>query len=79
MLPNYVIVAQQKKDALYVCELCQKHGKSYRSIPLIENDESQVATPIEIKIVPSDDNTLSSQIHSRHGKVCNLSYPHIWY
>lgn len=72
MLLNYVIVAQQKKDALYVCELCQKHGKGYGSIPLIENDES-ITQPIKLKTVPSDDTTLSPQIHSRHGKVCNLS------
>ncbi|RVW39123.1 Rhodanese-like domain-containing protein 6 [Vitis vinifera] len=64
---------QQKKDALYVCELCQKHGKGYGSIPLIENDESQVITqPIKLKTVPSDDTTLSPQIHSRHGKVPSL-------
>lgn len=63
----------QKKDALYVCELCQKHGKGYGSIPLIENDESQVITqPIKLKTVPSDDTTLSPQIHSRHGKVPTL-------
>lgn len=74
MLLNYVIVAQQKKDALYVCELCQKHGKGYGSIPLIENDESrEITQPIKLKTVPSDDATLSPQIHSRHGKVRNLS------
>lgn len=60
----------QKKGSQYICELCQKNGKTVRSIPLIENDESQeLSIPIETKVVPiSNHAALSSQLPWRHGK-----------
>lgn len=43
-----VCVICQKEDALYVCELCQKHGKVIGKSALDEIDESQLTSPPEI-------------------------------
>jgi hypothetical protein len=60
------------EDAIYVCELCQKHGKVVQSLPSLENGKTQVSSSQEEhKTVPSD-TKLSPQLPWSHGKVCNL-------
>lgn len=56
---------QQKEDAFFVCELCQKHGKVIGKSTLDEIDESQLTSPPEIgQIIQST---------RRQGKVCHGS------
>ncbi|XP_031266413.1 rhodanese-like domain-containing protein 6 isoform X1 [Pistacia vera] len=62
----------RKQGDLYVCELCQKHGKTVGSIPLIEESKSRVTSlPIELKSV-STGPLSSPQLPCRHavGTVC---------
>ncbi|XVE63140.1 hypothetical protein DITRI_Ditri06bG0176200 [Diplodiscus trichospermus] len=59
---------QIKCDA-YVCELCQKHRMDIRSIPSVENSETEaVLDQHDLKTVCSD-SMLSSQLPSRYGNV----------
>lgn len=64
----------QKKGSQYICELCQKNGKTVGSIPLIENNESQeLFIPNEPEGVPTSDHTgFSPQLPWRNGKVGDL-------
>lgn len=59
---------QQKEKSLYVCELCQKHGKGVGSVPSIENGKTQAVLSEELKTVFSD-TELSRQVSWSHGKV----------
>ena len=65
----------QIEGALYVCELCLKHGKGVvDSVASNENGKTQaVASEVELKTVLSD-TKLSSQLPWSHGKVCNLHH-----
>ncbi|KAF5463304.1 hypothetical protein F2P56_019226 [Juglans regia] len=55
----------QKEKPLYVCELCQKHGKGVGSVPSIENGETQAGSSEELKTVFSD-TELSRQVPWSH-------------
>lgn len=62
------------EEAAYVCELCQKHGKSVESIPSIENEELHLQGEFSI-ISPkpvSSDAEISPQPHLSRGKVLAL-------
>lgn len=60
----------QMEGAQYICELCQKHGKSIGSTPISEDSKMKVTSlQIELKNVSSD-STVSPQMPWRHGKVC---------
>lgn len=66
------VVGLQKQGPLYVCELCQKHGKAVGSISSIEESKSRVTSlPTELTIV-STGPLSSPQLPCRHGKVCIL-------
>ncbi|KAG5525479.1 hypothetical protein RHGRI_031956 [Rhododendron griersonianum] len=60
----------RKKRSQYICELCQKNGKTVGSIPLIENNESQeLFIPNEPEGVPTSDHAgFSPQLPWRNGK-----------
>jgi hypothetical protein len=77
---NYLFASEfcyhglQIEGALYVCELCLKHGKSVGSVATSENGKTQaVSSEVELKTV-SPDTKLSSQLPWSHGKVCNLHH-----
>lgn len=59
----------QKKTSQYICELCQKNGKTVGSIPLIANGESQeLSLPVEPEDVPTSDHAgFLPQLPWRHG------------
>ncbi|GLT88434.1 hypothetical protein SLE2022_064610 [Rubroshorea leprosula] len=53
-------------DGVYVCELCQKHGKGIESIPSIKDSKSEAALDQNGLKKLSSDSKLSSQLSSRH-------------
>jgi len=64
-------VCEQEEEAVYVCELCQKHGKGVDSI-VAENGKPQDILPkVSVKTISSDA-ILSPQLHGEQGKVCLL-------
>lgn len=61
----------RKEEAVYACELCQKHGKVIES-NVAENGEQQDILPqVELKTISSD-TILSPQLHGEQGKVLGL-------
>lgn len=57
----------QKKETLYVCELCRKHGKDGRQIAQFQSTISEVVSlQNELEIV-------SQQLPWSNGKVCTNS------
>jgi hypothetical protein len=66
-----IFVGGQKEEAVYACELCQKHGKVIES-NVAENGEQQDILPqVELKTISSD-TILSPHLHGGQGKVCLL-------
>lgn len=61
----------KSEGALYVCELCQKHGKGAGSVPSNENGKIQAASIVQLKTI-SPDTKLSTQLNWRHGKMTGL-------
>eukprot|EP00257_Ricinus_communis_P012992 XP_015570326.1 rhodanese-like domain-containing protein 6 isoform X2 [Ricinus communis] len=59
----------QMKEAVYVCELCQKHGKAVGSVPLTENGQPEETMPESELQSISSDNDLLSQLQLGQGKV----------
>ncbi|XP_065854508.1 rhodanese-like domain-containing protein 6 isoform X2 [Euphorbia lathyris] len=56
----------QKKEAAFVCELCQKHGKIVGSAPASENGISETMPGNELKCISSND-VLSCQMLQGQG------------
>ncbi|KAJ9180353.1 hypothetical protein P3X46_008611 [Hevea brasiliensis] len=57
----------QMREAVYVCELCQKHGKVVGLIPSTENSKPEETMPDgELACIPSDTAFLC-QLHQGHG------------
>lgn len=58
------VIAAQKKETLYVCELCRKHGKEGEVISQFQSSKSKVVLPqSELEIG-------SQQLLWSNGKVC---------
>ncbi|KAK4851909.1 hypothetical protein QYF36_019350 [Acer negundo] len=62
----------QIEEAVYVCELCQKHSRSVGSLPSTEDGKIEFASPqFELKTVNSDP-SISLQPTWRHGKALSI-------
>lgn len=64
-------MCQQRKDSVYVCELCQNHHKGVGLTSSIENGRISSLPSVE---TVSLDAKLSCQMPCRQGKVCNLNH-----
>lgn len=58
----------------YICELCQRSGKCIESVLEMEDDNSEVSEPAEVKVVSTSNQKKNpSSLALVNGKVCILA------